>query len=157
MLCLAWGQAELQAKCGLGVARPTPLEALDLLLSPGCQAALWKLHLRGEAWTQAFPPPLLPCPSLPIPAAERRRERELRSIGGAGGGNWELSLELGGWWLGVRSSLHSWESLQRVSVSWGFATPSPFITVHSQAHRLPPPPAWGGLVALQLKPSAGLL
>lgn len=111
---------------------------LDLLLSPGCQAALWELHLRGEAWTQAFPPPLLPCPSLPIPAAERRRERELRSIGGAGGGNWELSLELGGWWLGVRSSLHSWECLQRVSVSWGFATPSPFITVHSPAHRLPP-------------------
>lgn len=60
MLCLARGQAEQQAKC----ASPAPLGAPHLLLSPGCQAALRMLHLRGEAQTQAFPPSPLPPPLL---------------------------------------------------------------------------------------------
>lgn len=75
VLCLAQsqagGQAEQLAKCGLHTASPTPpsrghvSSAVTWLL--GCQVAFLTFKLRGETWTQAFPPLTLPCPFFSHP------------------------------------------------------------------------------------------
>lgn len=135
MLCLAPGQAEQQAKRGLGAAPPTPLR------SPGPSAVTWLPAFPLDAPSQrrgldSSLPPLLLAAEAPLPASLHLRgggnlnSRALEALG-AGTGNCFWS-----WWVvvGCCSSLHSWESLQRVSVSWGFATPSPLIRVQGPAH-----------------------
>lgn len=125
VLCLASGQMEQWAKCGLGVTCHTLLGALYLPWSSGCQAALLMLELREEAWTQAFlySTPVIPF-LFPAPQLTGRRSLKPRTFEVLEVGTGELSLELGGRQLGLSSSLHSRESLWRVSGSWGLATPS---------------------------------